>query len=339
MKKELNVLYQFDENYAPFAGISMLSLFSHNKDIEDLHVYCITMNVSDNNIELLNKTAKKYGRKLLYLNSENTIKKMEQINIKGWNGSLATWMKMFIIEELSEKLNSLLYIDCDTLIEDSLCDLCDYDFDGNAMACVADSIGFRHYRRLALKHSPHYFNAGVIFFNLKYFSEHANYYSKMIEHLKNNVERYSLNDQDLLNDYFDGNIKTLSPKYNFQGIHYMYPEKTYFNVFIKKENYYSIEEIADARKHPKIIHFFRALGDYPWEPGNLHPIRKEFEKWKSRSLWNTYTVSPKKRTLFFKIERMLYVMLPKGMFLRLFKCIKTLKTKQIERIICKKNKI
>ena len=323
MKKLLNILYQFDENYAPFAGISMLSLFSHNKDIEYLNVYCITMNVSDTSIDLLNKTAEKYGRKLLYLNSENAIKKMEQINIKSWNGSLATWMKMFIIEELSEKLDSILYIDCDTLIEGSLCNLCNYDFENNAMACVADSIGFRHYQRLSLKHSSYYFNAGVIFFNLKYFSEHINCYSEMIEHLKNNVERYRLNDQDLLNDYFDGKIKILGPKYNFQGIHYMYPDKTYFHVYIKNENYYHIEEISNAKKHPKIIHFFRVLGDYPWEPGNLHPVRKEFEKWKSRSLWNTYTVPKKKRTLFFKIERVLYVILPKGLFLKLFKYMKS----------------
>ena len=29
--EELNVLYQFDNNYAPYAGISILSLFENNK--------------------------------------------------------------------------------------------------------------------------------------------------------------------------------------------------------------------------------------------------------------------------------------------------------------------
>ena len=34
MSNELNVLYQFDDNYAPYAGISMLSLFENNRDID-----------------------------------------------------------------------------------------------------------------------------------------------------------------------------------------------------------------------------------------------------------------------------------------------------------------
>ena len=40
MSNELNVLYQFDDKYAPYAGISMLSLYENNKEIENLNVYC-----------------------------------------------------------------------------------------------------------------------------------------------------------------------------------------------------------------------------------------------------------------------------------------------------------
>lgn len=323
MNKELNILYQFDDNYAPFAGISMLSLFSYNKDIENLNVYCITMDVKEDNIKKLNETAKKYGREICYIDNESTINKMENIDIKSWNGSVATWMKMFVLEEFIDKVNSLLYIDCDTLVENSLQDLCDFDFEDYAMACVADSIGFRHYRRLELKKSDYYYNAGVMFFNLKYFRENKNVYNDMINHLKKNVDRYELNDQDLMNDFFDGMIKTLSPCYNYQGIHMMYPDKVYYPVYAKGETYYSLEQLEISRKNPCILHFFRALGDYPWEPGNYHPVKKEFEKWKKRSLWEDFTVQPKKRKMFFKIERMLYLVLPKKCFLRLFKYMKS----------------
>lgn len=320
---KLNILYQFDENYAPYAGISMLSLFCNNKDIDDLSVYCITMDVSDKNIEMLNLTAEKFNRKIIYLNSDRVVTNMKNINIKGWNGSLATWMKMFIIEELVGVIDNLLYIDCDTLIKGSLKELTDFDFEGNAVAAVADSIGFRHYRRLGLKKNKYYYNAGVIFFNIKYFEENKNFFNNMIDHLKKNVDRYSINDQDLLNDYFDGNIKTLSPRYNFQGIHCMYRDDVYYKVYAKNEVYYDRNDINYARQNPGIVHFFRALGDYPWEPGNLHPVKEEFEKWKSRSLWKDYKVSRKKRTMFFRIERILYIVLPKQMFLRLFKFMKS----------------
>lgn len=323
MGKELNILYQFDDNYAPFAGISMLSLFSHNKGIENLNVYCITIDVDKNNIKKLNDTATKYGREIKYIDNTETIKKMEAFDIKKWNGSIATWMKMFVVGELVDEVKSLLYIDCDTLIEHSLEELCDFDFEGNAMACVADSIGFRHLRRLGLKKSDYYFNAGVMFFNLEYFYNNKDSYSSMLNHLKNNVSRYELNDQDLMNDYFDGMIKILSPRYNYQGIHMMYPDNIYYNVYAKDEKYYDLEVLKMARKSPCILHFFRALGDYPWEPGNFHPVRKEFEKWKERSLWCDLCIPRKKRKMFFKIERLLYILLPKIIFLRLFRYMKS----------------
>lgn len=323
MSRELNVLYQFDDNYAPFAGISILSLFSHNRDIDNLNVYCITLDVDDKNIKKLNDTADKYGRKINYIDNTSTIKKMEEVKVNAWNGSIATWMKMFVIEEFIGKVSSLLYIDCDTLVENTLEELCDYDFEGNAMACIADSIGFRHYRRLGLKESDYYFNAGVMFFNIEYFEENKDSYNSMIIHLRNNVEKYELNDQDLMNDFFDGKIKPLSPRYNYQGIHMMYPDNVYYRIYGKGEKYYSLDELKISRKTPCILHFFRVLGDYPWEPGNYHPVKKEFEKWKNRSLWRNLDIQPQKRKMFFKIERVLYLILPKRCFLRLFKYMKS----------------
>ena len=38
MDNKLDVLYQFDDKYAPFAGISMISLFENNKQVENITV-------------------------------------------------------------------------------------------------------------------------------------------------------------------------------------------------------------------------------------------------------------------------------------------------------------
>ena len=59
--KRLGVLYACDENYAPWAGISMYSLFENNKDIEALTVYCVTDRVSDASREKLAKQAARYA--------------------------------------------------------------------------------------------------------------------------------------------------------------------------------------------------------------------------------------------------------------------------------------
>lgn len=323
MKNELNILYQFDDNYAPYAGISMLSLFENNKNIEVLNVYCATMNLSKKNKQLIIKNAENHNRKITFLDTTKTIDKIKSFKVKGWNNSLATWMKIFVVEELIGKIDSLLYIDCDTLVLGSLEKLCDFDFENNAMAAVVDSIGFEHLHRLNIENSKYYYNAGVMFFNLKYFYEHEGFYDNMLKHLKENIHRYPVNDQDLLNDYFgnNNNIKRMNPRYNFQCIHYMYSDKVYFKVY-GKYDYYTKSEIAHARKNVKIVHFLRVMGNYPWEKNNYHPLTEQFNLWKQKSLWNDIPQVDKKKTLFFKIEILLYKCIPEGMFLRLFNYIK-----------------
>lgn len=327
MSNELNILYQFDDNYAPYAGISMLSLFENNRDIGELNIYCATMNVSKRNKQLILENADKYKRHIVFLDTSKSIDTIKKLNVRKWNNSLATWMKIFVIEELIGKIGSLLYIDCDTLVLGSLRELCSFDFKGKAMAAVIDSLGFEHLDRLNIKINKYYYNAGIMFFNLDYFYTHKDFYKKMLMHLKKNIHRYQVNDQDLLNDFFDGNILRLSPQYNFQGIHYMYSDKTYFKVY-KKFDYYSKEEISYARKHVKIVHFLRVLGNYPWEKNNFHPLQKLFNAWKAKSLWNNIPQREQTRTLFFKIEILLYRLLPKYAFLSLFSYVKHLEKKR-----------
>lgn len=330
MKNELNILYQFDENYAPYAGISMLSLFENNKNIEKLNVYCATMNLSEKNKQLIVKNAENHNRQITFLDTSNIVDKIKSFNAGGWNNSLATWMKIFVIEELIGKIDSLLYIDCDTLVLGSLEKLCGFDFDGNAMAAVVDCIGFENLHRLNIEDNKYYYNAGIMFFNLRYFYEHDGFYDNMLKHLRKNIHRYPINDQDLLNDYFSHNIKRMNPRYNFQCIHYMYSDKDYFNVY-GKYDYYTKSEIAHARKNVKIVHFVRILGNYPWDANNLHPITKRFNSWKQKSLWSDVPQVEKKRSLFFKIEILLYKCLPKGVFLRLFNYIKLMQ-KRIKKL-------
>lgn len=320
MPKELNILYQFDDKYAPYAGISLLSLYENNKEIENLNVYCAAIDVSEENIRRINESAAQFNRTVTYLNCTKCMDQIHKLKLGTWNGSLATWIKMFIIEEFIGKIDSLLYLDSDTLIEGSLKDLCNFDFEEKAMACVIDSLSFEELHRLKIEKNKYYFNAGVMFFNLNYFVEHKSFYHDMILHLEKNVKNYVINDQDLLNDYFSSNIVKLSPEYNLQGIHFMYADKTYFKIY-GKYDYYSRDEISMAKENKKIIHFFRAVGDYPWEEGNYHPLKREFENWKYKSLWSDIPNTTKKRTLIFRIERILYRCLPKVVFLAFFKFV------------------
>lgn len=311
-RSSLNVLYQFDENYAPFAGVSLTTLFESNQDINQITVYLAAKDISEKNKNLLNQMAQQFGRELVYLNVEDIYQKIEQFGAKGWNGSLATWMKMFIMDELPESVDQLLYLDSDTLIIGSLHELAELDMGEYPVAAVIDSVAYNACNRLGL--SSAYCNAGLIYFNLKYWRAH-DVQRRMLECLQENVARYPVNDQDLLNDFFRNNILRLSPRYNFQGTHYFYDDDVYFSTWKwPKDRYYSREEIANARKDVRIIHFFRFCGQYPWQPGNVHPCQHLYEEARDKSLWKDYRYPTKPLKMLYRIEQLLYKTLPQKLF-------------------------
>ena len=66
MKKQ-NFLYVFDDNYAPYAGISILSLLSNAKSDADITIFCGGMNVSEGNINKIENTVKSRGQHVKWL--------------------------------------------------------------------------------------------------------------------------------------------------------------------------------------------------------------------------------------------------------------------------------
>lgn len=312
---KLDILYQFDNNYAPFAGVSITTLFKNNQDIDELTVYMAAKDIPAEHLKKFDLLAKQYGRRLVYLDVGSIYQQLEEMGAGGWNGSLATWMKMFVMRSIPESVDQLLYIDSDTLVPGSLKELAELDLGEAAVGCVMDSISPKSRERLHLD-SP-YCNAGVIYFNLKYWRAH-DVETQMLKHLKQHILEYPVNDQDLLNDYFRGKILYLSPRYNFQGIHYIYRDATYFSVLAwNKDEYYTLEEIAAARKQVSIIHFFRFCGEYPWQPGTVHPCSVMFSEALANSLWEGYKHPLKPLKLFYRLERILYRILPQKLFLRL----------------------
>ena len=124
----------------------------------------------------------------------------------------------------------------------------------------------------------------------------------------------------MMNDFFRGKICRLPPQYNSQCFLNAYRTEDYFSVYPWPTGaYYSPEQIEAAKKSPVVVHFFRFLGDYPWQQGNnYHPAKSLYESWKARSLWKDDTGAAQRRELSFRAEKMLYRLLPRKVFLRVF---------------------
>ena len=334
----LSVLYGCDDNYAPYTGISMTSLLVNNKDINDLTIYLAAMDVSELNIHKFKIVANRYKRRLVVLDTHEAIIRMNRYNCGTWNGSIATWLRFFILYQIPKDVDRLVWIDSDTIIGKGLNGIEDIDLEDKEVAAVCDCLSYKLRYLLGFKENEPYYNAGLMVFNMKKWRD-SNVLNHMMLHLRKNIYKYKTNDQDLLNDYFRGRIVKLPPQYNVQCFLYAYKTKDYFSVYRWSDKaYYTLEDIEKAKNNPVVIHFFRFLGDYPWAGGlNLHPAKQIFLKWKYKSLWNDYpTVKPLNNLLFW-VEKALFIILPRSAFLRIFEWFTSLhftkKTKKGDHVV------
>ena len=316
MNNTLNILYACDENYAAYAGISMNSLFENNKDIEHIRVYLVESKISEKNRERLIKQAEDFGRELILIDAAYIVEEIKKLNIPSYRGSYTTNFRLFFHTFISADVERLLYVDCDTVITGSLAPILTLDMQGKAVAVVRDSLTTEYKTLVGLNEDEDYFNAGITLINVKNWQEHG-VTEKLLDHTKNVRSRYCNPDQDLLNIALRGDKYILPPEYNFQPSHRAFSDKAYFGAY-KHKNYYSCSELENARKNPIILHAYRFLGDFPWHTGNLHPDTALFDKYMKNSLWADYEKKPSNRGLIFKIEKLLYRVMPKGLFLKLF---------------------
>ena len=318
-KKELNVLYACDENYAPYAGVSITSLLESNRSADSLTIYLAPMGFREETLRKITELVHRYGRTLCILDTDKAEQCIRQYKCGAWNGSTATWLRFFVLEQIPAEVNRLLWLDSDTAVCDDLSELFRLDMKGCPIGAVCDSLCLYDRKRLNIPAGQSYYNAGVLLFDLEQWRP-GNLQEKMMEHLAQHVGQYELNDQDLLNDFFRGRIFRLPERYNLQGLHVAYTPRQYLSVYPWEEGaFYTPQEIQDATQNPAVVHFLRFLGDYPWEEGyNLHPAKPLYEKWKASSPWAEYQETKRRKSLVFVLEKGLFCLLPRGWFLRLF---------------------
>lgn len=313
----IDVLYQFNEKYAPFAGTSIVSLFENNRHFEAIRIFILGEELSQKSIERIQETGKKYDREIVFVDTTALIEKMQALHMPTYRGSYAANIRLFLPELLDDSVDRLLYLDSDTIVDGRLDELTEIPMGDYPAAMVLDSLVRLHKIRLGFSKEELYFNSGVILFQMERWRQER-CSEKIAEHVKTVRAHYPSPDQDLLNVVCRGRIMTLPPQYNFQPIHLAFSVKSYFRCFGQK-GYFVPEEIRQAKKQPVIYHFFRFVGEFPWNRDNLHPDNEIFDKYLRQSDFGDYVKMPSEAGMILKIEKVLYRFLPGGLFIYLFR--------------------
>lgn len=277
-KKSLNVLYQSSDLYAPVALVSLQSLLDSCMDIQKLHIFLINSDISEENLIAFEKLVKSYNRCLTVISAKKIDDLLEKCGIEKWNGSYATFYKLFVLNDLN--VDTILYIDSDTIVENSLIDLCDFDFEGNILGMVVSAMTktIKDFYDV-----NNWYNAGVIYFNVKLWK-----YENIIEQVKScimSMERNKLSmvgDESIINVILSNRIKKMSLEYNFESSWWLWGwnRSLYERLGFEDNNiadYYSVKEILACKQHICINHYTALTTGRPWDRYNDNRAKKKFK--------------------------------------------------------------
>jgi len=319
-KNRLNVLYQFDNKYAPYAGVSITSLLENNSDFDHICIYILENGVSEENKTLFMKTAQKYqGCEIRIIKTDALVAQMKQWDMPSYRGSYAANLRLFFDYLIEDDIESLVYLDSDTVITGSLRDLVETDIGNCALGMVVDSLGRKHKKYLGLESEKYYYNSGMLLYNTKKWKE-LECSERIVEHIKNVRSHYVAPDQDLLNVVLRGKIFPLPTSYNYQPVYCLLTDQQYLRIF-KEEGFYNIQEMQEARENICIYHTYRFLGEFPWHKNNSHPNNDLFDYYLEKSLWSDYVKQDANTGAVMKLEKILFKILPHTIFFRIFRMI------------------
>lgn len=280
-KDEMHLLYSANDAYVPYLAASICSLCEHNKQEKNITFHILSLGINEENRLKLSGMIHKYGRKLVIYELGDVTEKIRfTVDTKGFDISVLA--RLFVGSTLPEQIDRVLYLDCDTIVLDSLHELFCTDLEGYLLGAVGEPTVTKS-RKASLGMDPAalYVNSGVILFHLSFWrTENAE--KTVLDYYASKGGALTAPDQDAINGAFEGRIKELSPRYNYGSIEIYYPYKTLKKISAPVP--YITEECYNAAKQkPAIIHF---LGEErPWRAGSTHPFTPEYDKYLALTPW------------------------------------------------------
>ena len=280
-----HIVYATDDNFAEILGVSLVSLYENSKDVDDIIVYVLDSGISDENIKKLKSLPKKYSRSDLSFIKATDISKELSMNVNLDIGSLSQYARLFVSSVLPAKLDRVLYLDCDIIINKSISELWNLDIKGKTIAALKDAFSKQYRKNIDLEPDDIMFNSGVMLIDLDKWRR-ENIESKLLEFIRKKNGKIQQGDQGALNAILSKETFCLEPRFNSVTIFYDFSYEEMM-VYRKPVDFYPREEIELAVREPSIIHYTTSfLSKRPWYKDCEHRYVAEWFKYKDISPWS-----------------------------------------------------
>lgn len=235
----INVCLSCDDNYAKYAGVVIASILKNAFSDDDLKIYILDGGITEDNKQKIQSLKSIKDCEITFIPiDENLFEDYKQVKTHKYI-SLAAYYRLKIPSILS-KINKIIYLDCDVVVNTSLKDLYNTDISDALVAGISDN------KRRMVKENPNYINSGILVMNLDKMRI-ENTEEKFYNYTKENIENITKGDQEIINEVCKIQIKVIKDDtWNVQASN-----------FTNRSNY---------TNKPKIIHYLSK--EKPWKFGS-----------------------------------------------------------------------
>lgn len=253
-----SIVFSFDNKYCRYFAPLLQSLIEYSNG-EKFDIIVFNSDITTNNHKLLQSMLPENFSLRFFDISDFISANFSSIKLKSvHNWSVEIYNRIFI-PLLMPLYKKVLYLDTDVIINNSLKELFNIDFENKQILAVKDATAqilhlkefeerYKHIKHcLNLKNETNYFNSGMLMFNIP--SIDKSEYKQLVEKAFEQ-EKLLYPDQDILNVIFENKVKFVSTKWNFCCGIFIWNKD--FLCYLR-DNYLS--DVKSALQNPCIIHY------------------------------------------------------------------------------------
>ncbi|NQN95848.1 SP_1767 family glycosyltransferase [Streptococcus suis] len=248
--KTLDIAFSVNNRYAQYLGATILSILAHHPK-EEVRVHILYKEIAQSILQDLDNLAQQTPNLELHFHLLED-QQFSAIPIRTEQFPIESFSR-FLLPELLADLDRILYLDVDILVHGNLMELFQTDLEGYALGAIVEADIFKYYQwyldSLGFAATDAYFSSGVLLMDLNKMRQDGAT-NQLVTMAIDKARDYKFPDQDILNLYYKGNFKQLSPAYNYTDVRKQNKELTTDEIVIEHFNgdikaWHAITKIPD----------------------------------------------------------------------------------------------
>jgi lipopolysaccharide biosynthesis glycosyltransferase len=311
----MNIVYASDNNFAEVLTVSLVSLLENNKG-QLVNVYIISQNISDDNKTRIESSTSNYQCDIYFINMPDISNIIgETVDIKRYSESM--FSRILLGTLLPTEIERVIYIDCDTLILDSMMSLWKQNFQGKTLGAVRDCRNIRYNRNLGIKDTSYYINSGMLVIDLNKYRENG-WQQILVKAIKEYNGLLEFPDNDIICKILQDDIFYFPLRFNIISLFYMCSYREISSAR-RPQFLYTEAEVNSSLHNPCIVHFdtFFMVNGRPWMQNCDHKMTQTYLEYRGKTAWGNTPLRPTSMTKSRKLIQLASKIILRFVFIRL----------------------